>query len=51
MATCGEELLNDVWIYSVLDGTWTFMEPDFNAELYKWPRIPYARQGHTGVYV
>jgi hypothetical protein len=51
LATCGEELLNDIWIYSVLEGTWTFMEPGFNQDAYLWPRIPYARYGHTGSYV
>jgi hypothetical protein len=51
MATCGEELLNDVWIYNVLNGTWTFMKPGTNKDYYMWPWQPSARYGHTGSYV
>ena len=51
MTTCGEELLNDVWIYNVLDGTWTFMKPGTNQDYYTWPHQPSARYGHTGSYV
>lgn len=51
LATCGEELLNDVWIYEVLAGSWTHLEPDTNKEHARYPMYPAARYGHTGTYV
>ena len=50
-STCGEELLNDVWIYEVLEGTWTHLKPDVNRDFERYPVYPSARYGHTGTYV
>ena len=50
-ATCGEELLNDIWIYNVLSGEWFYMKPGINEDRYLYPMLPSARYGHTGQYV
>lgn len=34
LRTCGEELTRDLWLYNVKDNFWTWVKPDYNAELY-----------------
>lgn len=51
LATCAEEILNDIWIYSLTTGVWTFIEIGVNEEYNLWAKRPTARYGHSGSYV
>lgn len=51
LRTCGEELTRDIWLYNVKDNFWTWIKPDYNAELYLYVKQPAARYGMIGTYV
>lgn len=44
-------MLNDMWMYHVVTGKWTWLKPGTNFGRYPYPYIPSARYGHSGVYV
>lgn len=37
LRTCGEELLNDIWIYDILNDIWTHLKPGTNYDEYLDP--------------
>ena len=51
LKTCGEEMLNDVWIYNTRAKTWQWIKPSFNANIDLYVKQPAARYGHAGSYV
>ena len=44
-------MLNDMWVYHVRAGTWTWIKPGTNFDRYPYPYVPAARYGHAGAYV
>lgn len=51
ISTCGEEILNDIWIYGLTTGVWTYIKVGTNLDFQLYPNIPPARYGHSGSYV
>ena len=51
ISTCAEEILNDIWIYGLTTGIWTYIKVGTNEDFNLYPTIPTARYGHSGSYV
>jgi hypothetical protein len=51
LATCAEEILNDIWIYSLTTGVWTYIKVGTNEDYALYAKTPAARYGHSGSYV
>lgn len=51
LATCAEEILNDLWIYSLTTGVWTYIKVGTNLDFNFYAKVPAARYGHSGSYV
>ena len=45
--TWSEELLNEMWAYSIKRNTWTWIKPDYNALVYSSFKQPSSRYGHA----
>lgn len=48
---CGEELLNDLWLYFIKRNKWQYVRLDYNRDDQKAIQIPPARFGHAGTFV
>mmetsp|Transcript_1545 Transcript_1545/g.3304 ORF Transcript_1545/g.3304 Transcript_1545/m.3304 type:complete len:591 (+) Transcript_1545:547-2319(+) len=48
---CGAELLNEIWFYSVINNTLTYIKPTYNRLLYSSFKTPSPRQGHAAAYI
>ena len=51
LATCGEEILKDMWMFHIIEQKWTFVKPSYNAIRYLDVKVPKPRYGHTASYV
>lgn len=51
LATCAEEILNDIWIYGLTTGIWTYIKVSNNEDYSLYPKVPFARYGHSGSFV
>ncbi len=50
LKNCGEELQNDIWVYSLKRREWQMVKLDYNPEIQTSIQVPTARMYHTGVY-
>lgn len=49
--TCGEEVLNELYVYYIKRNVWEYIKPDYNRAKYTSWTAPSPRYGHSAAYI